>query len=173
MRAIIEPGTLDGTVTAPASKSVTQRAYAAALLHHGETLIHHVGNSDDENAALNITRQLGAKIISEGPHTMRVMSNGVHPISAVVACEESGLATRLFTPIAGLHDKELRIEGRDSLLVRPMNGFNEVLPALNVSINNFKGYVPFTVCGPMIARSVKTNATESSQFLSGLLFALC
>jgi 3-phosphoshikimate 1-carboxyvinyltransferase len=173
MKAIIEPGKINGVVMAPPSKSMTQRVYAAALLHRGNTTIHNAGYSDDENAALQIIRQLGAKIISEKGHTMHIASNGLTPVSASVVCEESGLAARLFTPIAGTCDCPLLIEGKGSLLRRPMHEFGEVLPALNVSLGQFNGYLPFTVQGPMTARPVKINAAESSQFLSGLLFAFC
>jgi 3-phosphoshikimate 1-carboxyvinyltransferase len=54
-----------------------------------------------------------------------------------------------------------------------MEGVANVLPLLGVTINDFKGHLPITVCGPMQALNVTVNTSGSSQLLSGLLFALC
>ena len=175
MQVTINPGIIYGSITAPSSKSMTQRAYAAALLHKGTTIINNVGNSEDEKAALDIIKQLGATIENEVGNvntTQTVKSNGITPISNSINCGESGLATRLFTPIAALSNQPIRIEGKGSLLQRPMNDFKEILPLLNVSLSKFDGCVPFTVQGPIKPGNIKINASGSSQFLSGLLFAL-
>jgi 3-phosphoshikimate 1-carboxyvinyltransferase len=180
MKVRVEPGNISGIIAAPPSKSMTQRAYAAALLHRGKTIIHNAGRSDDENAALQIIQQLGANVIlhTDVPHLQGVAhlteieSNGINPISGAINCGESGLAARLFTPIAALSAKEILIKGRGSLLQRPMGGFAEVLPALNIDLSGFNGFVPFSIKGPLQARSVKVDGTGGSQFLSGLLFAL-
>jgi len=188
MKVIVEPGSISGAIAAPSSKSITQRAYAAALLHKGTTIIHHAGNSDDEQAALEIIQQLGAKITDTSigvPHLknvwdpsdtfslpLTIKSEGINPISGHINCRESGLSARLFTPIAAICGNEIRIDGTGSLLKRHLDGFLETLPALGIGIPGFTGYLPFSVQGPLQARSVKVNAAGGSQFLSGLLFAL-
>ncbi|MCD6011985.1 MAG: aroA [Flavipsychrobacter sp.] len=171
MKAIIEPGNINGIIAAPPSKSMTQRVYAAALLHKGKTVIHNAGISDDENAALQIIRQLGAKVVSLPDKGMEITSNGVVPISGVINCNESGLGARLFTPIAGLCDQRIQIEGHGTLLRRPMDGFGEILPQLNCYLTGFAGNIPFAIQGPMQAKSIQLDASDGSQFLSGLLFA--
>ena len=171
MQSTIEPGNISGTVTAPPSKSVTQRAYAAALLHNGRTIITNAGASDDEHAALGIIQQLGAKVIAQTAGTIEIQSEGVVPVSDHINCGESGLAARLFTPIAALSDKPVSITGTGTLLSRPMQMFREFLPALNVDISGFNGCLPITVKGPLQALPVRINAEEGSQFLSGLLLA--
>src|ERR1019366_7722851 len=116
MKAIIEPGNINGIVTTPSSKSMTQRAYAAALLHNGHTIIYNAGRSGDENAALEVIQKLG---VTSAPHLQGVahfISKGVNPISPSINCGESGLCARLFTPIAALCDKPVQIEGTGSLL---------------------------------------------------------
>lgn len=170
MKAIIEPGKVSGTVSVPPSKSMTQRVYAAALLHKGTTVINNAGTSDDENAALAVVRQLGAKIASH-PGSIHITSSGVDPISSVIPCGESGLAARLFTAIAALSDRPIQVEGKGTLLHRPMENFDKVLPELNVALHDFDGYLPFTVHGPLKPGRVKVNSEAGSQFLSGLLFA--
>ncbi|MFI5195971.1 MAG: 3-phosphoshikimate 1-carboxyvinyltransferase [Chitinophagales bacterium] len=167
MRATIEPGNISGTIVAPPSKSMAQRAYAAALLHHGKSIINNAGNSDDEKAALRVIQQLGATVAGA-----TVVGHPEGAPQLAINCGESGLCARLFTPIAALSDKAIKIEGQGSLLHRPMEGIREILPALNVELKDFNGYVPFTVQGPMRATDIILDASAGSQFLSGLLFAL-
>ena len=170
MKAIIEPGYIYGSITAPPSKSHTQRAYAAALLHLGSTVIHNAGRSGDELAALRVIQQLGA--IVNDSDIMTIASKGVVPVSPVLNVGESGLSARLFTPIAALCNQKLCIEGAGGLLQRPMEGFVEILPPLGVAVSGFSGYLPCCVQGPLQAKPLKMDAAGSSQFLSGLLFAL-
>jgi 3-phosphoshikimate 1-carboxyvinyltransferase len=172
MQVTIEPGNISGTISAPPSKSMTQRAYAAALLHKGKTIIHNAGRSEDEAAALGVIQQLGAKVVNQANNSIEIISDGVNPNASEINCGESGLAARLFTPIAALSDKTIQINGRGSLLQRPMEGFGEVLPALNASLKDFNGCVPFAVQGPMLATNITVDGKGGSQFLSGLLFAL-
>jgi 3-phosphoshikimate 1-carboxyvinyltransferase len=172
MEVRVEPGNIGGTVTAPPSKSMTQRAYAAALLHRGKTIIHNAGNSDDELTALQIIQQLGATIISQMDGTIEITSNGVSPLSDHINCRQSGLSARLFTPIAALCEKEIKIEGEGSLLLRPVDGFGTILPELGVQLSGFNGFVPFSLKGPLQGKAIKIDGSDSSQILSGLLFAL-
>ncbi len=172
MHAVIYPGNIAGQITAPPSKSMTQRAYAAALLHKGTTTIHHAGDSDDEQAALNVILDLGATIISKTTTSITLSSEGIAPVNNHINCGESGLAARLFTPIAALSALPLTINGRGSLTGRPMHGFNDVLTELGVTIGGFEQYLPITLQGPIEAKSITMDATSGSQFVSGLLFAL-
>ncbi len=170
MQATIRPGRIFGTLAAPASKSMMQRACAAALLHKGKTTIYNQGTSDDDHAALEIIKNLGATIIHQADR-IEIISNGIEPVSLLINCGESGLAARLFTPIASLSNVPVIIEGKDSLLNRPMDQFGKILPQLEVTLSDFNDHVPFTVCGPLQPKSIKIDGSISSQFLSGLLFA--
>ena len=172
MQATIEPGSIAGTIAAPPSKSYTQRVFAAALLNKGKAIVHGAGSSADESAALHIIRQLGAEVVARSANVIEILSQGVRPVSSAIHCGESGLAARLFTPIAATVDAPVSIEGAGSLLQRPMKGFAEVLPTLGVGITG-GAYLPITVKGPLQPQSVSINAADSSQFLSGLLFACC
>ncbi len=176
MKATIEPGRIGGAITAPPSKSLSQRALAAALLHHGTTVIHGAGNSADEQAAIGIIQQLGAKVVTDmqpnGLQKLTITSFGIQPRTTEIDCGESGLAARLFTPIAALHNGPITITGHGSLLRRPMEGISEILPALGVALKSFDGFLPFTVNGPLVATSLTIDVSGSSQLLSGLLFAL-
>ena len=62
MERYVDPSALKGTVKAPASKSMTQRAIAAALLANGQSIIHNPSYCDDSLAAMSIAVGLGARV---------------------------------------------------------------------------------------------------------------
>src|SRR5690606_12778785 len=134
MQAVINPGQAVGNVKAPASKSMMQRVCAAALLHKGKTIIHNPGNSDDDNAAINIIQQLGARLKFKKNNTIEITSDGINPVGNIINCGESGLSARLFAPIASLSSKPICIDGKGSLLQRTMRVYETVLPALGVQL---------------------------------------
>src|SRR6478672_13552482 len=147
MRITVQPGSLNGIVTAPASKSAMQRACAAALIKKGRTILHNPGVSADDNAALDIINQLGATVERSGANII-IESKGVNPISGNINCGESGLSVRMFTPIVALSSKPITITGKGSLLKRPLSFFSEVLPQLHVETSSNNGLLPLAVKGP-------------------------
>jgi 3-phosphoshikimate 1-carboxyvinyltransferase len=147
-----------------------QRACAAALLHKGETLIHNPGHSNDDKAALDIIERLGAKIDDRG-ELLLVQSKGINPVKEEVNCRESGLSIRMFTPITALSKKQITINGSGSLLTRPMDFFDEILPQLGVTIQSNKGRLPIVLKGPLHPENIEVDGSLSSQFLTGLLMA--
>jgi 3-phosphoshikimate 1-carboxyvinyltransferase len=171
MKAIIKPAFINGTIRIPASKSIMQRACAAALLHKGITTIHNPGFSDDEHAVLQIIQQLGATILSKTEQEIVIKSRGFFPKSNNIYCGESGLAARLFIPIAALSKETICIDGNGSLLQRPMQEFIAVLPQLGVSVQHQDNYLPFNIKGPLQLKEIEVDGSMSSQFLTGLLFA--
>lgn len=170
MQAIISPGKPSGSITPPASKSLMQRACAAALLHSGKTIINNPGISDDDKAALNIIQQLGAHVRHSKDY-VEITSHGINPISDSINCHESGLSARLFIPIAALYHQQLTITGEGSLLSRPMDVFGEIFPSLGVSILSNHNLLPVTLKGPLHPNNITIDGSLSSQFLTGLLFA--
>lgn len=169
MQAIISPGTISGTLTPPASKSLMQRACAAALLHNGTTIIHNPGISDDDKAALRIVQQLGASVDYTADNSIIIKSNGIRPVNNSIDCGESGLSARLFIPIASMHTGSITVNGHGSLLNRPFDVYTDVLPQLGVQVIGSK--LPMIVTGPLQPRNITIDGSISSQFLSGLLFA--
>jgi 3-phosphoshikimate 1-carboxyvinyltransferase len=169
MRATVHPSKLNGEQVAPASKSSMQRACAAALLHKGDTVIHNPGHSHDDLAALDVIQKLGAKV--EVGNEVKVKSNGVNPIGPRMNCGESGLGIRMFTPIAALSNTSILIEGKGSLVKRPMNFFDEIFPSLGMEINSNKGFLPIQIKGPLQPANITVDGSLSSQFLTGLLMA--
>ena len=99
-----------------------QRACAAALLHKGLTRISHPGHSNDDQAAKDIIRRLGASWELDNG-VLQVRSQGIDPAEPDINCGESGLSIRMFTPLAALSDTAIRISGTGSLVTRPMDFF--------------------------------------------------
>ncbi|HKH61711.1 MAG TPA: hypothetical protein VKA49_12810, partial [Flavitalea sp.] len=147
-----------------------QRACAAALLHHGESIIHHPGHSNDDRAAIELIQQMGATVSVEADKLV-ITSTGVHPKGNEVNCGESGLGIRMFAPVISLSDQEITIKGEGSLLKRPMDFFDEVLPQLGVAISSNNGRLPLKVKGPLQPTDIEIDGSLSSQFLTGLLMA--
>lgn len=170
MNKTLEPARLSGTIHIPPSKSITQRALAAALLHKGRTIIRRAGHSADELAALEIIRSGGAAVISSG-EVLEINSQGLQPVNNIISCGESGLAARLFVPILALAGEELMIEAEGSLRQRPMQLFEAVLPQLGVSVHSREGHLPLCIKGPLHASDLTVDGSLSSQFITGLLFA--
>ena len=85
---------------------------------------------------------------------------------------ESGLATRLFAPIASLHNTPICIQGEGTLLHRPMTMMIEPLRELGVEIKDGGGFLPIEVCGPIHGGKLTVDGSISSQFITGLLLSL-
>ena len=172
MVTVITPASIAGTLKAPPSKSSMQRACAAALLHKGTTTIHNAGNSNDDKAAIDIIQHLGAIVNrSEADGSYTIVSNGIKPTNANIKCGESGLSIRMFASIAALSNLPLILNGKGSLLNRPMNFFDETLPLMGVQTQTNNGRLPLQVQGPLSPSNITIDGSLSSQFLTGLLFA--
>lgn len=171
MIATIHPTVIRGQLSAPPSKSAMQRACAAALLCGGETILHQIGRSNDDLAALEMIMALGAQAEPIGENSLRIVSNGVQPKGNILHCGESGLGLRMFTPIAAISALPLRMTGAGTLLQRPMHLFDEVLPRLGVSVKSNEGKLPLDIQGPLRPATIEIDGSLSSQFLTGLLMA--
>ncbi|NML23236.1 3-phosphoshikimate 1-carboxyvinyltransferase [Pseudoflavitalea sp. G-6-1-2] len=171
MIAIVKPQSIKGHIMAPAGKSSMQRACAAALVRKGITIIHNPGHSNDDNAAIGVITALGAKPELQPDGTLKITSNGVQPVNDAVNCGESGLGIRMFTPIISLSERTITINGEGSLVTRPMDFFDAILPQLSVGIQSNNGKLPLVIKGPMKPASITVDGSLSSQFLTGLLMS--
>jgi len=170
MKAIIQPSFLKGDIQSNASKSSMQRACAAALVAGGTSIIKNPGHSNDDKAAMDIIQKLGAKAELNGSE-LKVVSEGVKPVSNEIHCGESGLSIRMFTPLVALSEQEITVNGSGSLVTRPMNFFDEILPQLSVDVQSKEGKLPLIIKGPVKPATIEIDGSLSSQFLTGLLMS--
>lgn len=166
----VEPAEISGSITAPPSKSHMVRAAAAALLCKDDCLIENPSFCDDGAAALGIIESLGAELTRSEAGVN--ISGGLSRASAVLDCRESGLSIRLFSAIAAIAGGEITLKARGSLSRRPMDMIVQPLQSLGASCSSENGLAPIRIQGPIKGGMVTVDASESSQFLTGLLMAL-
>ena len=166
----VSPSALNGKINAPASKSMMQRACALALLNNGVTILRNPGYSNDDKTAIEIIKNIGAKVL-ENENSISIISNGkINPVQ-IINCGESGLSLRMFAPIIALSDSEITLIGEGTLLNRPLQLLNNIFSSLNVFAASNNGFLPLQIKGPMIPADIAVDGSKSSQYLTGLLFA--
>ena len=171
MDKTVSLGSVKGTITPPSSKSYAQRAIALSLLAEGRTILRNIEFCKDTRSALRCIEALGAKVTFLDERTISI-EGGLNPASNTLYVGESGLATRLFTPIASLCKSSINIQGEGTLLYRPMEMMIEPLRALGVTVRDGGGFLPIEVQGPIHGGEVTVDGSISSQFITGLLLAL-
>lgn len=169
MKRKVRPSEIKGTVSAPASKSVVQRAIAAALLSDGVSIITNPGTSNDCLAAISIARALGATVVQSDRRltvtgTKGIANNHLH-------CGESGLSIRMFTPIATSFSEIITLTGEGSLATRPMALLESPLQQLGAFCKTNNGFVPIEVKGPLNGGLATLDGSLGSQILTGMLMA--
>jgi 3-phosphoshikimate 1-carboxyvinyltransferase len=170
MERSVEPSFVRGEIKAPPSKSMTQRAIAAAMLADGQSLLLNPSYCDDSLAAMSIAVSLGARVEPQADK-MKITGSGELK-EKKLNCGESGLAIRLFSPIAALFDEEITMTGAGSLKKRPMQMIEDALNQLGVKCSSTDGFLPLTIKGPLKGGYCEIDGSVSSQLLSGLLMSL-
>lgn len=170
MERYFDPSEIRGSVRAPSSKSMTQRAIAAAMLANGRSIIRNPSNCDDALAALSVAVSLGARV---EPQNGEVHITGSSELKETkLNCGESGLAIRMFSPIAALYSVSITLSGAATLRKRPMTMICDALSQLDVQCKTTDGYLPLIIKGPLKGGKCSIDGSVSSQLLTGLLMAL-
>lgn len=157
----------------PSSKSHAQRVLALALFNPNKTEIIGIGQSDDEQVLLKIADKLAYRVDQYGEVTsiegIRDISSLTRPLE--ISTGESGLATRMLTPMLANFHADIIITGKGSLLTRPMDFFDAVLPHLGVQVTSNNKKLPLHIKGPLQPKSYQLDGSQSSQYITGLLYA--
>ncbi len=180
MKKLILPSELEGCVAAPASKSQTIRALAAALLAKGESRLVNPSFCDDALSCLRLIEQLGAEVETHSRSLNRSWQikggfpdkKGTPLPGMVLSCGESALTMRLFAAVVGLQSHPITLEAKGSLRRRPMDMVEEPLRQLNVICRSQGGFPPLLIQGPIKPGSVRLDGSRSSQALTGMLMVL-
>ncbi|TSJ45829.1 3-phosphoshikimate 1-carboxyvinyltransferase [Fluviicola chungangensis] len=172
MKQLIRPKVLSGNIAVPASKSDAQRAVLCAALAEGTSRLTGMGKSDDEQAMLRAVEQMGAEIVPISDTIIEITGIKSLPEGLHLSAGESGLGLRLLTCVTSGFNREVSLTGRGSLLARPMNFFDTVLPRFGVQVSTNNGFLPIKVHGPLQGTDLQVDGSLSSQFISGLLMAL-
>ena len=186
----------------PASKSFAQRAIIAAALADGTSHLRGYTPCGDNEAALQVARNLGAEVAQDGNElTIKGIAASLSSLGQVTELDgvpsaddegkpvlhvgESGLLTRMMIPLmAQLSRKPVTFTGEKTLLGRPLTGAREIMEAVGAGIVSAAGLpeetgetsspvrVPLTVTGPLKAGRAEISGRHGSQLISGLLMAL-
>ena len=171
MEITVHPSYLKGKVEAPASKSLTQRAIAAGLLAHGTTVIHDPSFCNDSLAAISIAEALGAMVSSDSK-SITIQPRLLAGLPVELHCGESGLALRMFSPVAALLSDHVSLTGEGSLLKRPVKMIDDALSQLGVTVKTNNGLLPVTLSGRLRGGRAVIDGSTGSQLLTGMLMAL-
>ncbi len=167
----ITPQVLAGTVQAPPSKSFAHRAVIGAFLAGDTCKIKNLHLSADVSATLDCVSKLGAKWkYSEKNYTATIEKGNTKSSAVLLDCGESGSTLRFFIPIAMAMRDEVSFTGHGRLMKRPLDPYFEIFKEKNISYTLNDGIL--NVKGRLTAGEYKIDGTVSSQFITGLLFAL-
>ena len=171
MKAVIQKSTASGFASAPPSKSVLHRMLICAALSKGKSVIKNAYYSEDILATLDCLETMGAKIEK---HETSVTITGFSPFdipeNAVLPCRESGSTLRFLIPLALLSGKRVVFTGSEKLLTRPLSVYEAICKEQGIDFKKEK--TRLSVCGKLKKGDFSVPGNISSQFVTGLLFAL-
>lgn len=168
----VSPAHLSGAVAAPPSKSLGHRALLCAGLAHGSSRLTGISDSQDMLATLGGLAALGAQ--AERAADGALLVRGAAFPQALgprrVCCRESGSTLRFLIPLFALSPEETVFTGSARLLARPQSVYADLFAAQGLPF--LQAADCLRVRGPLRGGAWTLRGDVSSQFLTGLLFAL-
>lgn len=169
----IYPKALAGKINIPPSKSLSHRAIISASLSSQESNIDNIIFSDDINATSKAMENFGAKLEKTSENTLKI--KGSFPLNfngEVIDCKESGSTLRFLIPISLLSQEKVIFKGEGKLISRPLEPYYKIFKEENIKYKNNNGKLPLELEGILRPGEFKIDGKISSQFVSGLMFAL-
>ena len=171
MKVIFYPSHASGNLTAPPSKSMAHRLLIAAGLAEGKSVIHNVAQSEDVLATIDCSTALGAEcLLEKDTVTVSGIGGKIKNESLLLPCRECGSTLRFFIPIALLSHTKTTFCGSERLFQRPLSVYEAI--CREQSLLFLQSENTLTVQGRLSPASISLLGNVSSQFVSGLLFAL-
>ncbi|RRD40461.1 3-phosphoshikimate 1-carboxyvinyltransferase [Leptotrichia sp. OH3620_COT-345] len=175
MKVKIKPGIISGQIEIPPSKSYSHRAVIAASLaeNRGKSEITNLKFSVDIKTTVEIMEKWGADIIKGESSLMIKGNNGkVIPKDRYTQCNESGSTVRFLIPVGLTSENELIFDGKGKLVSRPLNSYYKIFEKQGIFYETEKGGLPLKVKGKLRSGVYEIDGNISSQFITGLLYAL-
>lgn len=173
------PGRLSGVVKAPPSKSAAHRALICAALADGVSVIRGISGSKDMEATIGCMRALGADIRKlENDRDVRIKGIGGRALATdasrpLLDCIESGSTLRFILPVAAALGCACDFTGCGKLPQRPMTPLADEMKKKGIIFSpDGRDSLPFSIDGRLQSGIYEIPGNISSQYISGLIFAL-
>ncbi len=170
MTVTVKKSTLCGEVSAPPSKSDAHRCLIAAALSE-KSQVSNIAESEDIKATISCLNALGADVRSEEDN-MKI--GGLNPFDLpddlTLDCAESGSTLRFLIPLCLVSGKKITLKGRGRLMERPQSVYEDICSSRGLLFERGEEYI--TLRGPLKSGEFKVAGDVSSQFITGLLYAL-
>ena len=170
MIATFKPSILCGAVDAPPSKSMAHRYLIGAALSGQKCVLHGVDYNEDILATIDCLRALGATVTVNGDTVAVDPREFLRADSCVLECRESGSTLRFLIPLALCLGKKATFRGSERLLARPLGVYETLCREKNFLFARSSDGI--TVCGSLSGGHYRIRGDVSSQFITGLIFAL-
>ncbi len=161
---------LKGNIEAPPSKSMAHRYLIGAALSGEDCTLSGVDYSEDILATVDCLKALGAEITVNGDTLAIHSKNFMNAQKPVLACRESGSTLRFLIPLALCLGSEVVFRGSTRLLERPLSVYEELCKENGFLFQKNEDSV--TVYGNFKSGTYQIKGDISSQFITGILFAL-
>jgi len=171
MKVTIAPSRANGTVLAPPSKSMAHRMLMGAGLAEGTSVVENIDLSEDIKATLGMLKALGGQYKIEG-HKVIMQGVGGKKLQTnqKLNSNESGSTLRFFIPLLLSGGEKAEFTGAKRLFERPLGIYEEICKEQGILFE--KSDTGLKVEGQLKASHFKVQGNISSQFITGLLFAL-
>lgn len=170
MNAILTPSAPHGTLRAIASKSAAHRLLIAAAFADRQTRIRCEQTNEDIEATADCLVALGATITRDAPYYTVTPIQSI-PTEATLPCRESGSTLRFLLPIVASLGVRAQFVLAGRLPNRPLSPLRELLEAGGITLSE-TGSNLLVMSGTLLGNHFAIEGNVSSQFISGLLFAL-
>ena len=171
----IIPSKLKGSVKIPPSKSMAHRAIICAALSDGICRIDNIDYSDDIIATINAMNSLGATIEKHDDYIEVVgIYKNINKIkeNRIIDCNESGSTLRFLVPISLLFKGSNKFIGKGNLGKRPLTTYYNIFNNQGIKYSYEENNLNLVVDGELKPGVFEVEGNISSQFITGLLFAL-
>lgn len=165
-----KPAILNGELSSVSSKSASHRALICAALSDGCSRIDNLIFSEDIDATIHTLKALGASFEIQ---KNSVLVHGISsvPKAATLNCNESGSTLRFMIPVAAAFGVHAEFHGAGRLPQRPITPYLDALSTKGITFD-YTQSMPFSIAGKLQSGDFYLPGNVSSQFITGLLFAL-
>ncbi len=170
MTVNFKPCKLYGCIEAPSSKSMAHRYLIGAALSGKKCTLSGISYSEDILATIDCLKALGTDITIQDDTLIIEPENFMKVRHDTLECRESGSTLRFFIPLALCMDKDITLRGSERLFERPLDVYEDLCREYGFKF--IKGKNSVTVQGKLRGGNYKVRGDISSQFITGLIFAL-